>query len=92
MTLRELNTLFREAELIEGEEPLVRLVCIIGVLRSLRRGEAATDEGIDASVESFKRHYGPISTDAVDVFMNMEPEVIDVDIPDDYLLEILGAE
>jgi len=92
MTLREINAILREDELAGEEMPNCRLVGLLSVLRSMNQGERATDEGVNASVNKFVERYGPITTDSVDAFMLMPSLVIDVEIPDEYIIEMMKVD
>lgn len=90
MTLRQLNTVLRADELTSAESPRTRIVALLAVLRSLDQGETATDEGVGASMEKFIEQFGAITTESVDLFMRMPPEVLDQDIPDDAVLAMIS--
>lgn len=91
MTLRELNDLLREDEVVRGEDPMTRLVALVALLRTARQGEIATNEGIDASVRAFRRLYGAVTTETVDRFSALG-DALDVDIPMDQILAVMEAD
>lgn len=92
MTLRDLNACLRESELVNGDNPLDRLTAIIAVLRTANQREIATSDGILCSVNKFVENFGPITTASVDEFVEPMEAMMEIDILDDYLMEILEAD
>lgn len=90
MTLREIDECLREDTSADGA--MDRLVAVLALLRSMRQGETATNEGITASLNEFRETYGDVTHENVNCFMQMPTGVLDTDIPNDYVLEVMGAD
>lgn len=89
MTIRQINTLFREAEEKEFEDPKVRLVVFVAILGSLKNGETVTDEAIGKALIKFVELNGQITQTNVDAFVYPLLKS-DVDIPDELITEVLS--
>jgi hypothetical protein len=88
MTFREL--VFDVCEV--DDDPMCALVCALQLLRSTVQREAATDEGVTASINEWKRHYGDITSAKVRAWVENIPRIAALEIPDEAIEKYLMAD
>lgn len=91
MTIRELNAVLREPEISCGDNPLDRLVALIAVIGAGVRGQKATVEQIAISIDKFEAEFGPVTTTSVDEFAIFNAELLDLDLPDEFIVDSIGG-
>lgn len=92
MSLRKLNEILREEEIEYCAQAKDRLVLVLAILRSLHQGEISTNDGICNSLEIFQMYYGPITTESVDLLMELPNSLLDKPLNFEYIEQILEAE